>query len=85
MVHELLNNILKHAKATRAVIQLNKVDENIVLILSDNGKGYYMNKMTKDVGIRNVTGRAELFNGYVKINSKPHDGHELTITLPFLT
>ena len=82
MVQELINNILKHAKATRARIDLNRSNENIILIVSDNGKGCDITKLKNGVGIRNVTSRAELFDGSVNIISTPGDGYEMTITLP---
>jgi two-component system sensor histidine kinase UhpB len=82
MVQELINNVLKHAKATRARIQLNRINENIILIVSDNGKGCDLRKLNNGIGIRNVTSRAELFDGTVNIVSMPGDGYELTVTLP---
>jgi signal transduction histidine kinase len=82
MVQELLNNVLKHAKATRANIKLSRTKDEIKLVVSDNGMGCKLNILSKGVGIRNITSRAELFNGTVHVVSMPGEGYELTVLLP---
>lgn len=82
IVQEQLNNILKHAEASEATIELSREKDEIILLISDNGKGYDMSKRAKGVGIRNIMSRAELFNGSVTIDSKPGKGFELKVVLP---
>ena len=40
VVEELLNNILKHAAATEALVQLIKEESRVSLVVEDNGKGF---------------------------------------------
>lgn len=83
IVQEQLNNILKHAKATRASITLTRNEDEIILLISDNGNGYDTTKTRTGVGIRNIMSRAEFFHGRIKIKSKKGEGYELKVELPF--
>jgi signal transduction histidine kinase len=80
-----VNNILKHAKATSASITLNKVDNEVILLISDNGEGTDILKKIDGAGIRNIKSRADLHNGMVTIVSKPGKGYELKVALALST
>jgi PAS domain S-box-containing protein len=81
IVQEQLNNILKHANATYATINLRKQENEIVLLISDNGNGCNILKKEKGVGILNIKSRAELYNGIVTTISKPGEGYTLKVVL----
>ena len=83
IIQEQLNNILKHAKATHAIVSLIEHENEIILNISDNGRGCNTSESTKGIGIRNITSRAELYNGKVTITSKPAEGFELKVVLPY--
>ncbi len=82
MVQEQLNNIITHADATHATIKLIREDNKIILTISDNGKGNNNSAENKGVGIINMISRAELYNGFVSINSKSGEGYTLKVVLP---
>ena len=82
IVQEQLNNIVKHAKATRVLIRLSIEGPNTVLTVTDNGVGFDVSRHRKGVGITNIISRAELFNGKVEISSSPGDGCTLTVSIP---
>jgi PAS domain S-box-containing protein len=82
IVQEQLNNIVKHAKATRVLIRLSIEGSNVVLTVSDNGVGFDTGKHRKGVGITNIISRAELFNGKVEIIAAPGEGCTLTVNVP---
>ena len=81
IVQEQINNILKHAEATIATINLNMQDNEVVLLISDNGKGNDFLKEIEGVGIKNIKSRAQVYNGTVTIVSYPGKGYELKVTL----
>jgi len=81
MVQQQLNNILKHANATCATINLTKQGNEIVLLISDNGNGCDILKEGKGVGIMNIKSRAELYNGSVTTISNPGEGYALKVAL----
>ena len=82
IVQEQLNNIVKHAQATRVLIRLSGEEDHIVLTVSDNGVGFDVSRYRKGVGITNIISRAELFNGKVEIVSSPGEGCTMTVNLP---
>ncbi len=85
IAQEQLNNILKHAKATHATVHLSKQANEIILLISDNGKGCNISKEKKGIGIMNIRSRAELYHGNVTITTKPGKGYALKVVLPFST
>ena len=82
IVQEQLNNILKHAQATRATIKLTRKRSELILRISDNGIGCNILEPEKGIGIVNIRSRAELYHGKVTIVSKPGDGYKLKVVLP---
>jgi len=82
IIQEQLNNILKHAKASQATINLSRQENEAILLISDNGEGCDILKENNGVGIINITSRADLYNGSVTIISKPGEGYALKVVLP---
>ena len=82
IVQEQLNNIVKHARATRVLIRLSMEGPNIVVTVADNGVGFDVSRHRKGVGITNIISRTELFNGKVEIQSQPGEGCTLSVMLP---
>lgn len=82
MVQEQLNNILKHAKATKATISLSQNQKAIQLIISDNGVGFDTGEKRKGIGVANIKSRAGSYNGAAFIISQPGQGCVLTVTFP---
>jgi PAS domain S-box-containing protein len=81
IVQEQLNNILKHANATCATINLTKQENEIVLLITDNGNGCDILKNENGVGVLNIKSRAELYNGTVTTVSNPGEGYVLKVVL----
>jgi PAS domain S-box-containing protein len=84
IVQEQLNNIIKHAKATWAFINLTRNADEIVLLISDNGRGCDLLKTKMGMGIINIISRAELYNGNVTTVSKPGEGYELKVVFSLM-
>ena len=81
IIQEQLNNILKHAHASVVVLELNKIKEQILLRVTDDGKGFDPRMRRKGVGLSNIISRAELYNGKVEIDSAPGKGCRLEVIL----
>jgi PAS domain S-box-containing protein len=82
IIQEQLNNILKHANAKKATIEIVKDNENIKLTISDDGQGFDMHKRKQGIGLKNILSRINLFNGTVDIDSKPGKGCRLEVNIP---
>ena len=77
-----LNNIIKHARAKAATIQLKKEPDHLELVIQDNGIGFDTKKKSTGIGLRNIRNRVGLYNGSVSIDSEPGKGCVLRITIP---
>jgi PAS domain S-box-containing protein len=82
MVQEQLNNILKHAKASKVDIGLFQNKKTIMLTISDNGVGFDTRKKRKGIGVDNIKSRAASFKGTADFVSQPGQGCVLTVTFP---
>jgi two-component system NarL family sensor kinase len=83
MVQEAVNNIVKHAEATEASIQLSQQNNRMVISIKDNGKGFDQTNPLHSTGngLRNLSNRAGLLNGILEINSLPGKGTQIVILL----
>ncbi|WP_130735699.1 ATP-binding protein [Flavobacterium sp. J27] len=68
--NEIVTNILKHAQAKEVTIQI-LIDEEIQLIIEDNGVGFDLDKAMKGtgMGLKNIHQRVKNRNGEVHISS----------------
>jgi PAS domain S-box-containing protein len=82
IVQENMNNILKHAGATKVTIHLYEEDNNLLLTVTDNGKGFDLLTIKKGLGITNIFTRAENFGGSAEIISSPGNGCIWNIKIP---
>jgi signal transduction histidine kinase len=86
---EALNNILKHAGATKSYFQLFKSHQSVVLVIDDNGKGFdtgkvFNNSSKSGIGLISIRERAHSFGGIFTIDSEPEKGTELFIEIPLV-
>jgi PAS domain S-box-containing protein len=82
IVQEQLNNIIKHAKASRVRINLFRKGTDIVLSVIDNGIGFDVAKKATGIGIVNIKSRAASYKGLTEFISKLGKGCVLTVTFP---
>jgi signal transduction histidine kinase len=82
IIQEQLNNILKHAEATKVIIKLLQSKKSIRLVISDNGTGFNAQKKQKGIGIANITSRVSAYNGVTDFDSQPGHGCILTAIFP---
>lgn len=82
ITQELLKNMTKHAKATEAIVQLMIDDEEISLIIEDNGKGFDPAKSRKGIGLENIQSRTAYLNGRFEIESTIGKGSTFYIQFP---
>jgi signal transduction histidine kinase len=77
-----LNNIVKHARAKNATVQLKKTGDYLELMIQDDGVGFDTAKNTGGIGLRNIKNRVAYYNGTVRIDSEPGKGCTLTVIIP---
>ncbi|MGG9961351.1 PAS domain S-box protein [Ferruginibacter sp. SUN106] len=79
IVQEQLNNIIKHAHATHAIINITQKEEQLCVCIEDDGIGFDTSKKRNGVGLKNIISRSEVNNGKVSILSKPGEGCIMTV------
>jgi signal transduction histidine kinase len=81
IVQEQLNNVIKHSKATLAIIHLTRRETEVTLVISDNGEGCDTSIEKLGVGLINIRSRAEAHHGWVTIASRLGEGYMLKVVL----
>jgi PAS domain S-box-containing protein len=87
IVQEALNNVVKHAQATRARVQLGCTDESIELSVSDNGIGFDPEQLVLregqyGIGLSSMRERAEGEGGLFRCLSTPRGGTTISVSWP---
>ena len=88
IAQEALNNISRHAQASTASLTFSFLPGEVVLEVSDNGRGFEVPKSPAEFapsghfGLLGLYERAELIGASLKIQSTPGQGTHLTVGLP---
>lgn len=85
VAQEGLQNIAKHARATRVNLSLEAADMCIRLRLGDNGAGFdteAAGRQAMSFGLAGMRQRAELLGGTLAVRSAPGKGTVLTLQVP---
>jgi len=83
IVREALTNTAKHARARWVSVQLDYGEENLELMISDDGIGMAQLLVSKGYGLRNIRERARLLGGTLRIESAPGAGVTYHLTIPY--
>lgn len=85
LIQELLNNAIKHAKATEVELRLHPIRETgFELIYRDNGAGCEPSEVfesTASMGISGMRERVKAFNGEMELDSAPGQGMRIKIRM----
>lgn len=83
IVQELLNNAIKHSKATNIYINSRfSPNDNLMISVTDNGKGFELNeKMATGLGLKNLESRTQIMDAKFKMKSAPGKGTTAIIFL----
>jgi signal transduction histidine kinase len=89
MFQEMMNNILKHSKATHVNIAVNySIDNKFVLKVEDNGVGFDVDKKrttassSSGIGLKSMTNRASLIGAHITVHSQPGKGTSIKVEMP---
>ena len=89
LIQEGLNNILKHAGANHATIKLTAAHPDIILRISDDGRGFDVKERRanalneKRMGLSSMEERVNLLKGAIKIQSHAGEGTKVLIEVPY--
>lgn len=72
VLQELMTNMKKHSKATRVVIRMHRINEEITIRYTDNGVG--CEKLSPKNGIKNTGNRMESISGTINFDAVSGEG-----------
>jgi len=83
IIQELINNVMKHAGARTAIVQVSKTNGAISITVEDDGKGFDSSILGKSRGIgwSNIQSRVDFLKGKLDIQSAPGKGTSVHIEL----
>ncbi|MCX6013824.1 MAG: histidine kinase [Chloroflexi bacterium] len=91
IVQEALNNIRKHAEASKVDISMNICNDVFSISVNDNGKGFkHVNATTlatslTGLGLSGMKERAELLGGSLIVDSNQNRGTSISLTFPLIS
>jgi two-component system NarL family sensor kinase len=86
IISELLNNIIKHSEASIANISLTEDKSNLIINVSDNGRGYKTDKfhIIEGFGLNQIKARIKNLKGEITVKSKINMGTSIRIEVPIM-
>jgi two-component system sensor histidine kinase UhpB len=82
ILQEQLRNVHKYAQAKSLSIEMKKRNNQLILIITDDGIGFDVTTVRKGIGLANIQRRVEMFSGAFKMTSAPGEGCRLEIIIP---
>ncbi len=82
-VQEGLANVVKHARASSAWINLDYTDGDLNISVEDNGQGFDLRQVTEGFGLHGIRERFLMLGGVMDVELTPGKGTHLSGTIPF--
>jgi two-component system NarL family sensor kinase len=83
IAQEALNNIGRHAQASKARLEVMMSPEAVKLVVADNGRGFDPEHIPENrYGLLGLNERVRLLHGRLQVESTPGRGTRLEVTIP---
>ncbi len=82
IVQELIHNVVKHARATQAIVLFNRMDEKVCITVEDNGIGIDCPASDDGVGLKSLHDRVQVLSGKLIVESASGKGTTIYMELP---
>jgi two-component system, NarL family, sensor histidine kinase NreB len=82
IAQEAVSNAVKHSGANSIQIELRAVDDQIVLSVTDNGRGIKTQRNGGGMGLRIMDYRATIIGGKIAVQSQPDKGTKVICSAP---
>lgn len=79
IIQELIKNIIQHAKAENAFVQLIRHEDTLIVSVEDDGVGFVEKECSKGQGLYNIKSRVRSIDGQFTLESKPGCGTSVFI------
>jgi signal transduction histidine kinase len=84
VVQEALRNVVRHARAKQAEVEIRRVEDSFHLAIRDDGQGFTPERQ-KGVGLLGMEERVKHLDGRFRVSSEPGQGTTIEVDLPRLT
>lgn len=83
IIQELINNAVKHSRASEVLVQYLVEKEKINITVEDNGEGFSLEnlKEKRGMGLENLKTRVAYLNGEIDFDSNPGEGTNINIVI----
>ena len=81
IIQELVQNILKHAQASEALVQISYFDHRLEITVEDNGIGFDLNAARAGLGLQSIEARVSFLNGSFLMESQAGEGTSVVISI----
>ncbi|MCF2876553.1 MULTISPECIES: tetratricopeptide repeat-containing sensor histidine kinase [unclassified Tenacibaculum] len=84
VIQELINNIIKHSNASSAEIILKAENNQLTILVKDDGVGFATSSssINDGIGLNQIEARIKMMSGKLAIDSEPDKGTEVFILVP---
>ena len=82
VAQEALSNAARHSGAQRVEVRLRRSEDDVVLEISDDGRGFAFDQSEQGLGIGGMRERALLVGGELTIESRPDHGTTVRLNVP---
>lgn len=89
IAQEVINNIVRHSQAETVEINISRKGENILLEVKDDGQGFDLGSVRAEalqqqhLGLLGIQERAELVGGNTELSSRPGQGTQILVRVPY--
>ncbi|MFB6803909.1 PAS domain S-box protein [Peribacillus butanolivorans] len=82
VIQEALTNIRKYAQTEEATVTIREIDDEIRVVIEDEGKGFDLEKVTRGVGLFSMEERAKAAGGNLSLHSVEEKGTKVFLEIP---
>jgi signal transduction histidine kinase len=82
IVKEALSNALRHSTAATIAVRVGCGRSQVVLSVSDDGRGFDPGKRTSGMGLANMAERVRDAGGSIRVDSEPGTGTTVRVSIP---
>lgn len=79
IIQELVNNAVKHSAATEILVQCTLENNQLLITVEDNGKGFNPISIKRNIGMNNIEKRVKMLDGTINIDSEKDKGTIINI------
>ena len=81
IVQEAINNLIKHSGASTLLIRITEFENNLILMIEDNGKGFNEQMVSLGIGFKNMKSRVANLHGDFELNHL-NSGTQISVKIP---